>query len=74
MSLLTILFALCALLAAPILAQAAEVERTVALAELKGANPADCAEANSDYERYELGCPVDAVAGSAAATNGLPSD
>ncbi|WP_336485817.1 hypothetical protein [Methylobacterium nigriterrae] len=29
----------------------------------------DCADANSDYERYELGCPLDAAAeaGPAAA-------
>lgn len=67
-------FALCALLATPIPTRAAEVEQTAALAALESADPADCVEANSDYERYELGCPIDAAAGGPAASNGLPSD
>jgi hypothetical protein len=56
----------CALLALSALPQpaasdpskASEAERVGSLA-LTNANAATCADANSDYERYELGCPAD---------------
>jgi hypothetical protein len=39
-------------------AQEITLARPAVSAGLKGADPTDCAQANSDYERYELGCPV----------------
>lgn len=74
MSRLTFTIAVCALIAAPALTRATEVERTVSPAALKGANPAECAQANSDFERYELGCLIDEATVGPAASNDPPSD
>ncbi|MEE7490629.1 hypothetical protein MOTC310_09125 [Methylobacterium oryzae] len=59
--------AVCALLVVAALSQiavgdpvkASEVTRDAGAPGLVGANVAACADANSDYERYELGCPTD---------------
>ena len=65
MSRLTIPLCVCALLAASALPQAAEVDPADAAPGSTGdvgsigANDGACADATSDYERYELGCPVD---------------
>ncbi|MGH1587839.1 hypothetical protein ACRBEV_05155 [Methylobacterium phyllosphaerae] len=40
-------------------AKAPEAAKYAGSLALVGANVAACADANSDYERYELGCPAD---------------
>jgi hypothetical protein len=59
--------AVCALLAVAALSQSAaghpakasEATGDAGAPARVGANVAACADANSDYERYELGCPTD---------------
>ncbi len=67
MSRFTVPLCVCALLSLAALPQAAESGAAteaalsttpVGRSALVGANAA-CADANSDYERYELGCPSD---------------